>query len=241
MDARLVQLVGSSECQRWCWHDQSTKDKLLRQLFEAAVRELEDEDQRLFRAFGRAGKWKDEQCQGLAYWVYEHNLVFPIFRAWLPLVYRVIWDEDLHRLMKDGRRRDGTCEADRSGQTARTERRFIDLAVEPTEGAPRWLFEAKWWAYGDAKTVLGKDIGRLRSSQCNGGAGYLLTFWYGAADALAKDLRDADQAVAGLGVKMNFVGVFPTHVFTWWDRKKAAETGYFAMVAFAVSTPDSSA
>lgn len=232
---KLKELAEKRDCARWCWHEQSMSGAL-RQLFEAAVRELEEEDQRLFRAFGRAGKWKDEQCQGLAYWVFEHNLVFPIFRAWLPLVHRVTWDECIHR-RKDGRQRESSLDVEVSGGTGRKERgrELIDLVVEPSEGAPPWLFEAKWWAYGKAESVLGEDANRLRPPVAGDGQGYLLTFWYGADGELARDLERAAADATELRLEMLFVGVFPTHVYTWWDKHDKKEgTGYFALVVFGV-------
>lgn len=237
MDERLEKRASEAECQRWCWHGQSTKNQPdLRQLFEAAARELEEEDQRLFRAFGRAGKWKNEQCQGLAYWVFEHNLVFPIFRAWLPLVYQVTWDECVHK-RRNGEKREASRKVEASGGTGRKERgrEYIDLVVVPSEGAPPWLFEAKWWASGDAKAVLGKDADRLRPPRADKGEGYLLTFWYGSDDELAQDLANAERDAKELRLDMLFVGVFPTHVYTWWnEQEKRSGPGYFALVAFRV-------
>ena len=231
MDKKLEELTEERGCSRWCWHDQSTKrESKLRELFEAAVRELEEEDVRLFRAFGQAGDWKNAQCQGLAYWVFEHNLVFPIFRAWLPLVHRVWWDEDIHRARGEQREDSNTDE-----KPGRRNREYINLVVEKRKGAPKWLFEAKWWAYGAAKSLLSKDVRRLRRARAGKDQGYLLTFWYGSTGELKSDLERAQEQAKGLDLTMLFVGVFPTHVYTWWDKQNPkSDIGYFALVAFSV-------
>ena len=209
MDKKLEELTMERGCSRWCWHDQSTSESKLRELFEAAVRELEEEDVRLFRAFGQAGDWKNAQCQGLAYWVFEHNLVFPIFRAWLPLVDRVWWDEDIHRARGEQREDSNTDE-----EPGRRNRDYIDLQVEHEKGVPKWLFEAKWWAYGKAEALLSKHVARLRKARVGNDQGFLLTFWYGSTGELKSDLERAQEQAKGLDLTMLFVGVFPTHVYT---------------------------
>lgn len=61
----------------------------------------------------------------------------------------------------------------------------MNLVVEKRKGAPKWLFEeAKWWAYGAAKSLLSKDVRRLRRARAGKDQGYLLTFWYGSTGEL---------------------------------------------------------
>ncbi len=210
-------------------------DGPLRTLLEAATLELQSEDGLLRDAIRSAKdqEWGKLQPQGLSYWVFEHNLVYPIFRRWIRIADRVEWDE--RQVPRKGGPRSASLEAEE--QTKRLERSFVDL-VAIVDGR-RYLFEAKWWAYGSATGVLNNDVKKLRSQleASDGTRAFLITFWYGANDQADDfDLTGKLEGLAGT-VTPVFAGVFGTSVYTRWLEHPKQADGYFALVAFEVGAP----
>lgn len=60
-------------------------------LAETAGRALLKEDRLLQSSFGSSHLY-DGVGRGLSYWLFEHNLVYPIFREWAQ-THSVLWDE----------------------------------------------------------------------------------------------------------------------------------------------------
>lgn len=148
-------------------------------LFKAALRALAEEDAVLAKAFSQgmftAGEFYRGANQGLAYWVGETELVYAIYKAWIPLV-RVRW------------------EAPKPVYPGTAKR--ADLAVFDDDAATKvkWIFEAKWWNQTGArqKWALDEDIRKLLSSVANEGR-FLVAFWWTTSDHLVLDRKDVDD------------------------------------------------
>lgn len=211
-------------------------------LLESATRELQKEDGNLREALASAKnqRWTRTRPHGLTYWVYEHNLVYPIFRSWVRLADQVEWDES--QVPRQTRSRGTPSRAERRGRTGRGERKFVDLVVCLDDDVH--FFEAKWWAYGSARRVLESDVQKLRSlkvkppvAKTTHSRRFLLTFWYGTNSEIKNDFAKAEGQSRTLGIEPVFAGMFGTSLYTWWvkaPQEPTRENGYFALVAFEV-------
>lgn len=200
-------------------------------LLSVATTALYREDQLLHDAFSRrreragfapALDGVDKWARGLSFWVFEHNLVFPIFRAWLPLVNDIRWDENA----------DGIAGGARGS-------RFPDLRIEcGTNGTAWYAFELKWWNLGRGERVLGGDADKLRklvddhrTSMPQEGhllGAFVLATWWGTSESIGDDFRVASDP--GAGLRPVFAGIFPSNVLF----EKCHVAGYMALVAYRV-------
>lgn len=212
-------------------------------LFDLASRAtyaLGDEDVILGEAMGNSRrKSAYARCaHGLSYWVFEHNLVFPIFRDWVRTEH-VFWDA---RPVKP----DALSQprpADPLGKRAETRKStsaeksstasYIDLQV--VRGRSTWRFEAKWWNSGTAKSILAADAKKLRDArQSETDRSFLITFWCGLLEnvpnELAKAKRDAAREPSVQGT-LAFSGHFPSIVYDAKTRRRR-DDGYFMVGVF---------
>lgn len=204
-------------------------------LFLCAALALLEEDRRLYAALG-VREFYSNKARGLAYWVFEHNLVYALFRAWAPW-YDVVWDELLPtgepaaksqtRLNQDAA---AAVEPPRS-HSGQAMREFIDLRVNWSRSESTLLFEAKWW--NRTSDALSADLERLGRRSAMGYECYQLVFWYGSeatrrADfAAAEGQLEALRSSSGLNLTSLFAATFPTQL--------ANGQGYFAMGVISVS------
>lgn len=216
--------AGRDAIERKCrWQQQGADaDPEFTELMNAALVALQHEDAALRAALG--SPVYDHVSRGLAYHVFEHNLVYTVFKAWAPR-YRVVWDE-----------------MTRPGQ--HPSRQFIDLKVLSGrgDGKPKWLFEAKWWNGGSVGRRLGVDIGKLRrelKSNAPPKRAYVLAWWWGKLEDFENDFTKAEKqfrdAASG---GMAYAGAFPTDALDWAKRSRVErarlEAAYFAQACFEV-------
>lgn len=189
------------------WY-RSEEDQILARLLPAAVTALHDEDRRLSAAFAAApnNPRLAPRNQGLGYWLFETTLVYTIFKSWLPLA-----ETDWEAPYPVGAKK-------------------ADLLVL-VDGAPRYVFEAKWWMTTIMDDELRGDIEKMK--RWSGLMGrFLLTFWRSPKtpaiwqsdiDGVRRFCKDCDGTLV-------YVGAFPTD-----EAATRATTGsYFAVGVIAV-------
>lgn len=182
-------------------------DESLVLLFRVALRALAEADASLAKAFSHgmigASGFYGGVNQGLAYTVYETQIVYEIFKAWIPHV-RVSWESGVYA--ESGRRADLAVFDD-------------DLGREV-----RWAFEAKWWGRSTKKVLgaLGADIEKL--GKCDPGAKrrFLITFWW--VEDSGSSHANAQQEVkrfceADGRVQLKYTGSIPTDCVASPDRR----------------------
>ncbi|HQP36623.1 MAG TPA: hypothetical protein PLI95_15650 [Polyangiaceae bacterium] len=221
------------------------KTTKLDQLLELATFALAQEDKRMACAFAARGPkeaFYTGCAHGLAYWVFEHNLVYPIFLRWLEAGFNVLWDEQPTAMHPTEPRSDGSqVSRERSTDNYQQKKRaqFIDLQVLLNEGE-RWFFEAKWWQVHTTKAndAVGNDLRKLTSllKEWEGRA-FILAFWYGDENSLVNDIQAAQAGMGGLV----YLGLFRSNVWRYWATPKVMDEGYFALAAFEVCACASSA
>ena len=202
----------------------------VRALLDQATASLEKEDRWLRRAFAASvhqEAYAARAAPGLAYWVFEHNLVLAIFRDWIK-TQRVLWDETATAVWEPP-------VPDRTRpsfeQEACTQQRYIDLQLLGEScDSPRVLFEAKWFNAPKGKTSARTDWEKLRV-ECGrrrrkGWRGYMLLFRSGTGDIGSSTLLDLEKQ--GLPVP-SFAGIFSTNL--------RSAPGFFGL--FAVSATES--
>jgi len=195
-------------------------DESLVCLFRVALRALAEADAGLAKTFSHgmigAGGFYRRENHGLAYAVYEPQIVCEIFKAWIPHV-RVKWESAVYP---------GT-------------KRRADLAVFDDDlGANvRWVFEAKWWGRNTEATLdtLRLDIKKL--GECNPRAKrrFLLTFWWteDSGPAHSRALADVgDFCGKHPVVEIRYVGSIATDCVAAADRR-----GVFTVAVLEVMSP----
>jgi hypothetical protein len=210
----------------------SDGDAELQRLVESAGRALLKEDRLLQASFGTS-PFYDTVGRGLSYWLFEHNLVYPIFREWAQTL-DVIWDErDATWDAATARWHRPNASAEERRKRHRSQPRgFLDLQVLRDSGS-RWLFEAKWWNSVRATGAVRDDVKKLRDHLRPRERGFVLAFWYGGRDSSQKDF-DA-VALEAIDAPAVFSVAFPSHVVnTWRGQAPSPEWGYFAMTVFEV-------
>jgi hypothetical protein len=151
----------------------------LKRLLNIAAQALAVEDRALWDALEAQSALRKEPLdndRGLTYWVYETNLVYTIWKAWLHHA-KVRW------------------EAPRQEKEDTSRRRWIDLQVE-ADGV-EYLIEAKWWQLTTEKAngLVFSDMDKLKNLAEKNEACLMLTFWSGAAGELAKDVEEAQTQI----------------------------------------------
>lgn len=106
-----------------------------------------------------------------------------------------------------------------------------DLVAHHPGGAPRWVFEAKWWLGNAAKTLEGleRDVRKL-GAWSNADERFVLTFWYGrqvrwGADRASVATGIQKLAANGANTELAYVGAFACH------QMDLGSDAYFAMAA----------
>jgi hypothetical protein len=178
-----------------------------------ALGALEAEDRRLALAFEQGGnRGGADFNRGLAYWVFEHNLVYEIFKAWLP-VLEAHWEVQYQE-----------------------SREKADLVIFEG-GTPVAVIETKWWMNNHQKTLaaLDADVTKLRGWNRGTPLRVQLGFWYSrnSDEQWEQDISDVRKYCAGHGdgVVPFYAGRFVTDVAAFRESGGA----YFAMVALAVN------
>jgi hypothetical protein len=206
-------------------------DERLVRLLRVAVKALAAEDRLFRRAFCAArdqdrGFYADEN-QGLAYWVFETQLVYTIFKSWIPLA-RVRWE----------------------GHTYSDSPRYsADLAVFPDkfEGSahPCMVFEAKWWNKSferclKQRRAIDRDVKKIlgtRATICS----FLLAFWWDTQGDLRSSVAEVERycsracRLPGQTAKLVFQDAFPSRFCDGEPRTPVAD-GLFAMAALRVDS-----
>ncbi len=192
----------------------------LKRLLECAAKALEQENKALESAFGRREHtWGPELKpvnKSLAYWVFETNLVYTIFKSWLTMIEepRVEWE----------------CPYPKTDQKA-------DLVIRGTGGdTPTLVFECKWWKNNDGETLdsIHNDLKKLRLWQSDDVRHYLVTFWWGW------DWKTDWRQVNDANLKQSppiWAAKFPIHLLRKdkdQPKPKIVKDAYFAMAAFHV-------
>jgi hypothetical protein len=195
-------------------------------LLKCAAVALKVENAGLEAAFGKRRRtWGTAPIKGvsksLAYWVFEENLVYTMFKALLksPKKPRVEWESPYPK--------------DRSKKA--------DLVVRGIKGKPTLVFECKWWNNNHKKTLkaLADDVAKLRLWP--EAERYLLTFWW-SWNGLKEDEESVAKAaskepgLANLPTWQTWAAWFPIHLIAK-DGKHKQEKAYFAMMAFKVELP----
>lgn len=165
-------------------------DEKFRDLMRRMHQALQREDRELARALDPGTELGKEYSRrgapGLAYWVFEHNLVYSIFKEWAPR-YRVLWDERPGALWSEFE------PVDRAPAAKNASRKLVDLQVVDEKGDARWYFEAKWMNNSSGVGGATRDITKLNEIS-NGEAGphrrFVIGIWCNSADKLETDLAD---------------------------------------------------
>lgn len=197
------------------WYPQGGPTAVV-QLLSRAIHALKKEDEWLHSSLAANASEYEKCSHGLAYHVFEHNLVLPIFREWAR-THKVIWDENVEVKRKA----------------------FVDLQVQARQPPREWyLFEAKWWARGKARRLFPKDVAKLTKAS-HRGDGYVLAFWCGHWHAWQKDFSGSHFNERYMAGEPAFAGAFPAHVYLPQCKdckpQGSDDQGYFAMVAWKVS------
>lgn len=181
-------------------------------LLDCALEALRASDTELAIAFQNASSPAaySAQNKGLAYWVFENNLVLEIFKAWLPKT-TVHW-EVKYPLTKEK----------------------ADLVLGRPE-EPVAIIEAKWWWNNFAKTLnaLSEDVDKLRSWSGASSHRILLTFWASTNNAQqwTRDLGQVREFCESTpGVQPVYAGRFPTDLAS----SRGTVGAYFAVCALFV-------
>lgn len=220
------------------WTKPGSEGDALVPLLRRATSALMFEDNRLREALSdSAAKQNYTTCgHGLSYWVFEHNLVYPIFLAWVR-THHVRWDEPAMERVepKPLERGEPASRKEAKGDSSST-RSLVDLqlALEPGNIV---RLEAKWWMLNNSRHHVEADANKLkRICKSFGGRAVLLTFWYGLEDARASEMEDALTKAPGLGAEMFFAGTFRSSVYPSWLKNKPSLTdaGYFTLAALEV-------
>lgn len=172
-------------------------DRLLH-LARVAMRALEAENAALAAAYAQGNyrfpEYYRDANQGLAYWVAETNLIYEIYKAWIPLI-RVRWEAPAY-----------------PGSNQRA-----DLAVYDDDGgeSPLWVFEAKWWGRSTARILdaLLSDLEKLAMCHQSAQRRFLMTFWWAenTDDARRRSTEDIkDFCRKNPVATLRFMGGFPT-------------------------------
>ncbi len=170
-------------------------DQRLVLLLRLAVRALAEEDASLARAFAQgmveASTFYGGRNHGLAYCVYETQIVYQVFKSWLP------------------------HERVRSEYAAyREAQKRADLVVLDDQDRPRWVFEAKWWGRDTSRmrACLETEIAKLGSCSSAAARKFLLTFWWTEnADAAGVAQAEVDAfCTRNDGVHLRYTDSFPT-------------------------------
>jgi hypothetical protein len=199
-------------------------DESLVRLFRVALRALAEADASLAKAFSHgmigAGGFYGGVNHGLAYAVYEPQIVCEIFKAWMPHV-RVRWESSVYP---------GT-------------NRRADLAVFDDDLGTnvRWVFEAKWWGRS-TKTmldVLRADIKKL--GECDPGAKrrFLLTFWWteDSGPAHSRALADVEDFCRKHPmVQTRYTGSIPTDCVAATDRRGAFTVAVLEVMSQSIAS-----
>jgi hypothetical protein len=201
--------------------DPPADDDQLWLLLARAARALQAEDIELRNALSQNPHGR-QVGQGLSYRVFEHNLVYPIFRDWCR-DQRVMWEEPPDASYQDA--------APRKPDEKRQSAKYIDLQLDLKHGG-RLRFEAKWWIRSSGPRVTFEhDLERMSGSEPSG-RNFCMAFWYGIPAEHQKDFQFKGEAP--FDKEPVFAACFPSRVFTWWHEKEHRKTtdGYFAMVVW---------
>lgn len=213
-------------------------------LLERAARALKLEDERIRQALASSTVPKAyERCgHGLSYWVFEHNLLLPIFLDWAK-THVVRWDEPECSNIRKPSGVSTDADALERADSEDSNYRLVDLqlALSASDGVPNGQIvrlEAKWWVLKRSAIDVAKDVKKLRDMKGAGERAVLLTFWYGVNDEFGKDMEAANRPK---DTKPLMAAVFDTTVYPWWwGKEKESERklmdGYFAMVAFELTS-----
>jgi hypothetical protein len=185
-----------------------------------AFEALRKEDKAVWDALVTKGDFGDDYCArsapGIGYWVFEHNIVYEIFKAWAPK-YRVLWDE------KPTASWPGSVAL---SAAPANDSRFPDLQVvmNPKKDV-RWFFEAKW-LNNKAKASVEKDVKKLRNlhTRPKSSRAFLIGIWN---NVLEKRRSDIDWISDIDGADAVFLGWFTSRVRT---RREAANGYHFVAV-----------
>lgn len=185
--------------------------QVLRTLLPIGAHALQLEDQALSLAFAQARQHKHPCNRGLGYTVFESNLVYAIFKSWLPLA-EVYWEFPYP----------GSSEK-------------ADLVV-CEGGEPFIVLEAKWWmnSWKRTRDVLDSDVRKLLSWSQPIAKRVLLAFWYSrdTPNDWSKDLEDVNAYCEVQGeafLRPIFVSRFATDCVA-----SLGSNAYFAAAAVTV-------
>lgn len=158
-------------------------------LFERALCALDTEDKRLRKALQarpNSALRTSKSSHGLGFWVFEHNLVYEVFKAWLPRA-DVMWECPIPG--EDGEHGywDMVGDPPRSNRKKPRRSGWFDLAISGDDDAISAVFEFKWWPrLGSAR----KDLQKLAA--CGGEySKFFVGFWI--STDLATDLRRGEE------------------------------------------------
>lgn len=225
------------------WMPLGAPDDPLNELLERAARALKLEDERIRQALASSTEPEAyARCgHGLSYWVFEHNLLLPIFLDWVR-THVVRWDEPVLRDLGQPSGVSTPAEAIKRSKVRveDSKRRLVDLqlvlpASERGDDAQLVRFEAKWWVLKRAARHVKADVKKLREMSGSGDRAVLLTFWYGVDAKIDDDLGEANTPS---GTKPLMAATFDTTVYPWWleEKNRTLTDGYFALVAYELST-----
>ena len=204
------------------------------ELMTLAFDGLRNEDAQLSGALTRgklAAEYRERGAPGLSYWVYEHNLVYPVFKAWA-LKHRVLWDEAPTAQWKkpfDAATREPPANDTR-------QQKLIDLQVLlDKSGDERWLFEAQWLNNERGVTHAQQDAVKLHHVRLARGKKptrlFLLGLWYNYTDSIDEDLEWVRNCPDGTNPA--FLGLFPSTVPG--KKKGPPVDGYHFVAVFEVT------
>lgn len=199
------------------WVPTDTPDNELAELMRLAFDALCAEDEELADILGARGaigrEYQERGAPGLSYWVFEHNLVYTIFKAWARS-YRVLWDERVNARWSG--RFDAT--ARQSAANDNQPRSLIDLQVITARADDeRWLFEMQWLNNSKGVEHARKDADKLRSilnaRRSSRGEkrprAFLLGIWSNVESQLANDF-DWLRGNRPARTKAAFYGILPS-------------------------------
>lgn len=244
---------------KWRPEDEKARDRLrlwcssnlepeLARMLQRATSALRKEDARIHKTLANSEQPAAyKRCgHGLSYWVFEHNLVYPIFLEWAR-THVVHWDEHVvptsegvgrvrRDELPDERKRPAKGESPKRSEWSAT-RSLIDLQVKLADEMVR--LEAKWWVTDAAQGYVTADARKIRNiCRDKGGRALLLTFWYGLHEERGKDLDNAGEVARDMKSEIIFAGTFDSmiHVPKRWNKgPEGLRQGYFTMVALDAS------
>jgi hypothetical protein len=226
------------------WRRAGARFDEVNDLLECATDELCREDIQFANALAARAENYPAHGHGLAYYVFEHNLVFPIFRSWVASKRLVLWDEKpVHRVSvrkTTTRPPEDQRKQVRDGVTIT--KSFVDLQVRLQErwtGAKIGRFEAKWWQESRATRYVASDADKLRRiARSHSGRGFLITFWYdvkGEGPFAANMKAAEDTASRKMKADLVFAGRFESKIYCYWCDDPRPRPGWFVMAVFEVA------